>query len=94
MEGFQVLLNEKQTKDLQKFVYDLTSEAIKRAVHDVGADKDFLNQKEMSNWLGVSINTLKNYVREGLPIIVIGGRNFYSKNEVSKFMLQRQKLDA
>ncbi|EGO7562337.1 hypothetical protein IGK80_001908 [Enterococcus sp. DIV0609] len=96
MEGFQVLLNEKQTKELQKFVYDLTNEAIKKAIHDVSSDKDFLNQREMSDWLGVSINTLKNYVKEGLPIIVIGGRNFYSKSEVSKFMLQRQneRLDA
>ncbi|EMF0298781.1 DNA-binding protein, partial [Enterococcus hirae] len=56
MEGFQVLLNEKQTKELQKFVYDLTNEAIKKAIHDVSSDKDFLNQREMSDWLGVSIN--------------------------------------
>ncbi|WP_271522810.1 DNA-binding protein [Enterococcus mundtii] len=96
MEGFQVLLNKKQTQELQKFVYDLTNEAIKKAIHDVSSDKDFLNQREMSDWLGVSINTLKNYVKEGLPIIVIGGRNFYSKSEVSKFMLQRQseRLDG
>lgn len=96
MEGFQVLLNKKQTQELQKFVYDLTNEAIKKAIHDVSSDKDFLNQREMSDWLGVSINTLKNYVKEGLPIIVIGGRNFYSKSEISKFMLQRQseRLDG
>lgn len=56
MEGFQVLLNEKQNKELQKFVYDLTNEAIKKAIHDVSSDKDFLNQREMSDWLGVSIN--------------------------------------
>lgn len=96
MSGFQVLLDEKQSKELQKYIYELTNEAIKRAIHDAGADKDFLNQREMGDWLGVSVNTLKNYVKVGLPIIIMGGRNFYSKNEVSKFMLLRQKgrLDA
>lgn len=96
MSGFQVLLDEKQSKELQKYIYELTNEAINRAIHDAGADKDFLNQREMGDWLGVSVNTLKNYVKEGLPIIIMGGRNFYSKNEVSKFMLLRQKgrLDA
>lgn len=91
VEGFQVLLDEEQSKNLQKFIYELTNEAVQRAIHDAGADKDFLNQKEMGLWLGVSTNTLKNYTREGLPIIVIGDRNFYSKKEVSKFLLARQK---
>ena len=96
MSGFQVMLSENQTKELQKYIFELTNEAVRKAVHDVGADKDFLNQKEMSEWIGVSTNTLKSYVRGGLPIIIIGGRNFYSKKEVSKFMLQRQqkRLDA
>ncbi|QCI86637.1 helix-turn-helix domain-containing protein [Vagococcus zengguangii] len=44
----------------------------------------------MANWLGISVNTLKTYVQKGLPIIIIGGRNFYSKKEVSKFLLRQQ----
>lgn len=96
MTGIQVMLNETQSKELQKYIFDITSEAVRNAIQDVGADKDFLNQREMSDWVGVSVNTLKTYIREGLPIIIMGGRNFYSKKEVSKFLLARQKggLDA
>ena len=89
--GLQVVLSKEQSDELKSYIYDLTNEAVKKAIHNAGSDKDFLNQKEMSDWVGVSVNTLKAYVREGLPIIVMGGRNFYSKKEVSKFLLSRQK---
>lgn len=90
MSGFQVMLDAKQSDDLQRYIYDLTNDAVTRAVKDAGSDKEFLSQKEMSMWLGVSVNTLKSYVQKGMPIIVIGGRNFYSKKEVSSFLLRRQ----
>lgn len=96
MSGFQVLLDDKQSKELQQFIFTLAQESISKAVQNVGLDKDFLNQKEMSDWLGVSPNTLKIYVQEGMPIITMGGRKFYSKKEVTKFMLSKQRggLDA
>ncbi len=96
MSGFQVLLDDKQSKELQQYIFSLAQESISKAVQNVGLDKDFLNQKEMSDWLGVSPNTLKIYVREGMPIIIMGGRKFYSKREVTKFMLSKQRggLDA
>ncbi|WP_249338866.1 helix-turn-helix domain-containing protein [Vagococcus zengguangii] len=84
------MLDEKQSQDLQQYIYELTNEAVKKAVKDAGSDKEFLSQKEMALWLGISVNTLKTYVQKGLPIIVIGGRNFYSKKEVSKFLLRQQ----
>ena len=89
--GLQVMLSEEQSDELQRYIYNLTNEAVNKAIHSAGSDKDFLNQKEMSDWVGVSVNTLKAYVREGLPIIVMGGRNLYSKKEVSKFLLSKQK---
>ncbi|MFY8329457.1 DNA-binding protein [Vagococcus carniphilus] len=91
MSGFQVMLSESQTKELQRYIFELTNEAVHQAIHTASADKEFLNQKEMSNWIGVSVNTLRSYVREGMPMIVIGGRNLYSKKEVSKFLLTKQK---
>ncbi|EOH78408.1 MULTISPECIES: helix-turn-helix domain-containing protein [Enterococcaceae] len=91
MSGFQVMLNETQTKELQRYIFELTNEAVQQAIHNAGTDKEFLNQKEMSSWVGVSSNTLRSYVDEGMPMIVIGGRNLYSKKEVSKFLLSRQK---
>lgn len=91
MAGIQVLLDEAQANDLRQFIYQMTNEAVRNAIQDAGANKEFLNQKELSEYLGCSINTLKSYVREGLPIIVMGGRNYYSKTEVTKFMLSRQR---
>ena len=91
MHGFQVMLDEQQSNELKKYIFEITREAVEKATKDIGANKDFLNQREMADWIGVSVNTLKAYVREGLPIIILGGRNFYSKCEVSKFLLGKQK---
>lgn len=93
MSGFQVMLSENQTKELQKYIFELTNEAVRRAVHDVGADKDFLNQKEMSEWIGVSVNTLKSYVRGGLPIIIIGGEIFIQRKKYLSLCYKDNKKD-
>jgi len=51
-----------------------------------------LNQKEMSDYLNVSENFLKEAVRnEGLPVATLGRRKFYSKKAVNEFMLKRLK---
>lgn len=90
MQGFQVMLDKEQSLKLQEYIYELTSAAVTKAVTDAGSNKEFLSQKEICDWIGVSTNTLKSYVRMGLPVIVMGGRNLYSKKEVSKFLLERQ----
>lgn len=94
MQGFQVMLDKEQSHKLEEYIYELTSaavtKAVTKAVTDAGSNKEFLSQKEICDWIGVSTNTLKSYVRMGLPVIVMGGRNLYSKKEVSKFLLERQ----
>ncbi|MDR2977400.1 MAG: helix-turn-helix domain-containing protein [Streptococcaceae bacterium] len=87
---FDITLTAEQTKSLQKYIFDVTSEAVQRAVTVAGTDKDFLNQGDMAEWLGVSTSTLISYVRDGLPCSGHNGRKFYSKKEVTKWLLAKQ----
>ncbi|MDN5403429.1 MAG: DNA-binding protein [Lactococcus sp.] len=88
--SFNITLTEEQTKTLQQFIFEATTEAVQRAVSVAGSDKDFLNQSAMSDWLGVSTSTLINYTRDGLPVSTQNGRKFYSKKQVTKWLLAKQ----
>ncbi|MHC5248981.1 ubiquitin family protein [Enterococcus sp. LJL90] len=91
MVEFSVKLDEMQSKSLQEYVYRITREALETAKNDAGVGKEFLNQAEMAKWIGISPNSLKEYVKLGLPVCIIGARKFYSKTEVTKFILARQR---
>lgn len=87
----QVILNEEQTNSLKQYIYQITQEGIEEARRSAGLDKPFLKQKYCSEWLGISVNTLKKMESQGLPSIMIDGIKFYSKDEVSKWILKHQK---
>lgn len=87
----QVTLNEEQSNSLKQYIYQITQEGIEEARKTAGLDKPFLKQKYMAEWLGVSVNTLKKFEADNMPSIIIDGIKFYSKDEVSKWILKHQK---
>lgn len=91
MNSMEVMLNEVQTAELKKYIFELTRESIELAQKNAGLDKPFLKQKFMAEFLGISVNTLKDWQKQGLPAIVLDGVILYSKEEVTKWILQHQK---
>lgn len=91
MNNIQVMLSEEQSAELKKYIFQITMESIEQAQRNAGLDKPFLKQKYMAEYLGISVNTLKDWQRKGLPTIVVDGVVMYSKEEVSKWLLQQQK---
>lgn len=87
----QVYLSEEQSIELKKYIFELTRESIEQAQKNAGLDKPFLKQNRMSDFLGISVNTLKKLEDEGLPSITLDGLKLYSKEEVSKWILSHQK---
>lgn len=88
--AFEITLTPEQTKSLQQFIFEATNEAVQKAVQVAGTDKDWLNQADMAIWLGTSTSTLLSYVKDGLPVSDHNGRKFYSKREVTKWLLSKQ----
>lgn len=87
----EVMLNEVQAAELKKYIFELTRESIELAQKNAGLDKLFLKQKFCAEWLGISVNKLKDFQNQGMPSIVIDGIVLYSKEDVSKWILQHQK---
>ena len=92
MEAIKLMISEEQEEMFLKQFYQIATKAIEMAEQNAGLTKEYLNQKEMAEYLNVSENFLKNTVRnEGLPVIQMGSRKFYSKKAVNEFMLSRMK---
>lgn len=90
MEAIKIMISEDQEEVFLREFYRIATKAIEKAEADAGLTKEFLNQKEMSGWLGVSENFLKERVKEGLPVTTLGIRKFYSKKSVTEFMFRKQ----
>lgn len=91
MTNIQVTLSDEQSASLKQHIFNITKDSIEEAKRVAGIDKPFLKQKEMAQYIGISVNTLKKMENMGLPSITIDGLKLYSKEEAAKFLLQHQK---
>ncbi len=51
-------------------------------------DLEFLSQGQAAKWMGVGRSTLIEWENEGLRVIRKGGRVWYSKTDIRKFLSQ------
>lgn len=57
--------------------------------------REFLNQEEASDYLGVSKKTLQKFVLMGLPRYEYGKRRkFYKKSEMDAFMAEKFRTQS
>lgn len=91
VKQMQVMLTEEQSASLQRFFYETAQQAIAEAKHNAGVDKRFLRKGECAEWLGISRNSLNKLEREGMKSIVIDGITFFDREEVTKYLLSKQK---
>lgn len=67
-------------------------ELMKSAVSVFTETNDIVKQKDCATFFQVSVNTLKDWVRQGAPEIRLeSGSPFYSKKAVTEWLLQHQK---
>ncbi|MGO2267072.1 MAG: hypothetical protein ACTH54_09530 [Vagococcus salmoninarum] len=86
----QVLLTEEQAASLKQYVFEITKNGIDEARKSANLDKPFLKQKYCAEWLGISVNTLKTWERQGLPSIMIDGVKLFSKKDTTKWVMKHQ----
>jgi len=91
MSSIQVSLSDEQTESLKDYIFTITKESIEQAQNNAKLDKKFLKQKYAAEWLGISVNKLKDLEKQGLPTIIIDGLKLYSKDDISNWILQHQK---
>lgn len=90
MEAIRLMISEEQEELFLREFYQIATRAIEKAEENAGINREYLNQKEMSKYLNISENFLKDLVlKEGLPVVILGRRKFFSKKVVNEFMLNK-----
>lgn len=84
------------SEELEEQIQALFIKSAKEVLHELSKQeinsKDYLSYKEAAAYIGVSFNTLKNFISDyGLKTITIGGKRFIAKNEIVSFMKKHEK---
>lgn len=80
----QVILPDEQIQQIQILIANLIKEEIKRLANN--SQSQFLNKQEACNYLGISNNTLDNWIQKGLPVIRINKTTRFDKNAISHWL--------
>lgn len=84
-----VLANE---ASFRSYLYSIFIEELQNAKEDVGANRKILNQMEISEHLGVSPTSIREYEKLGFPFSQIGKRKFYDITECENW-IKKQHID-
>ncbi|NKC66714.1 hypothetical protein [Vagococcus fluvialis] len=73
----------------RSYLYSIFIEELQKAREDLGANRKILNQMEISEHLGVSPTSIREYEKLGLPFSQISKRKFYDISECEKWIKQQ-----
>jgi DNA-binding helix-turn-helix protein len=82
----QVILTDEQIHQIQLLIADLIKQEIENRLDNSNIDSPFLNKQQTCNYLGISNNTLDNWIKKGLPIIRVGKTVRFDKAEVNRWL--------
>lgn len=84
------------SEELEEQIQAIFIKSAREVLHELGRQeinsKDYLSYKEAAAYIGVSFNTLKNFINDyGLKTISIGGKKFIAKSEIVSWMKKYEK---
>lgn len=82
----QVILPDEQIHQIQLLIADLIKQEIENRLDNSNTNSPFLNKQQTCNYLGISNNTLDNWIKKGLPIIRVGKTVRFDKTEVNRWL--------
>ena len=83
----QVILPDEQIHQIQLLLSNLIQKEIERHLSSNGLDSPYMNKQQTCDYLGISNNTLDNWIQKGLPNIKIGKSIRFHKEAVDTWLL-------
>ena len=80
-----VYLPEDLERQLRLHYDEIVTNALKKALESP-LQKPYLRVNELASWIGVSDTTIRKWVRQGMPSVMIDGVVLYSKKSVTKWL--------
>ncbi|WP_170241341.1 helix-turn-helix domain-containing protein [Streptococcus suis] len=82
----KVILPEEQVHQIQLLIADLIKQEVENRLDNSNLSSPYLNKQQACKYLGISNNTLDNWIRKGLPVIRIGKTVRFDKFEISHWL--------
>lgn len=84
------------SEELEEQIQELFKKSAREVFHELSKQelnaKEFMTFKEAASFIGVSFNTLKNFITDyGLKTITIGGKKFIHKPTLVDFLKKYEK---
>ena len=90
MANLQIPIPETFNDELKIMIRNAAAQAIEEAVKRETTGREWMEQKQACEWLGISFGTLQMWRKQGLRVSVVGGKTLLSKTEINRFLEEHQ----
>lgn len=86
----QIPIPDSLQDELKSMIRNAAAQAIDEAVKRETTGREWMEQKQACEWLGISFGTLQVWRKQGLRVSVVGGKTLVSKTEINRFLEEHQ----
>ena len=90
MTNIQIPIPDTMQGELKDMIRNAAALAIEEAVKRETTGREWMEQKQACEWLGISFRTLQVWRKQGLKVAVVMGKTLVSKQEVNRFLEEHQ----
>lgn len=90
MTNLQIPIPDTMQVELKDMIRNAAAQAIEEAVKRETTGREWMEQKQACEWIGISFGTLQVWRKQGLKVAVIMGKTLVSKQEVNRFLEEHQ----
>lgn len=90
MTELKIPLPDSIQDELKAMIRNAAMQAIDEAIQRQNKSKEWFNQKEACEYLGISFGTFQNFRNLGLRISTVQGKTLVSKKEINRFLEEHQ----
>lgn len=86
MAEIKIPIPEAFNDELKQLLRAAAREVIQEVVTQETRAKDYMSARDLQNYMGISPNTLAEWIRLGLPVSVVGSKRYISKRHLDEFL--------
>lgn len=90
MANLQIPIPNTMQDEFKDMIRNAAAQAIAEAVKRDATGREWMNQKEACEWLGISFGTISAWRKQGLKVAVVQGKTLLSKTEINRFLGEHQ----
>lgn len=92
MAEIKIPIPESFNDELREMLRATAREVIQETMKQEFKLKDYISAKELQAYMGISPNTLAEWIRLGLPVSVIGSKRYISKKSLDEFIEKHKHI--